>query len=223
MWRPHCWQYAKPSGVCVPHRGHEIVLPWGARNAGAARLVGIIPSATGAGGIDASMAGSGGSEPIPGMPPTGPNSGTAEAGGGENPPIGPGGMPGIGPPSIGPPAMGLGSGPGRPIGPPDAGDPAPVDASELPQLRQNFMPGGFSPWHTPHTEMPGNPCAEGGVCAKACAPEDSELPQFRQNDDPAGLSWPHFEQRIVPLTLNPIQVSQQPQASGMGAGRFTTP
>ena len=58
-------------------------------------------------------------------------------------------------------------------------------------------------------------------------PNESELPQFRQNDYPAGLSWPHFEQRIgplsVPLTLNPIQVSQQPQVSGMGAGRFATP
>jgi hypothetical protein len=52
---------------------------------------------------------------------------------------------------------------------------------------------------------------------------ESELPQFRQNDDPAGLSWPHFEQRIVPLSLNPLQVSQQPQVSGMGAGRFATP
>ena len=27
MWRPHCWQYAKPIGVDVPHRGHVIVLP----------------------------------------------------------------------------------------------------------------------------------------------------------------------------------------------------
>jgi hypothetical protein len=24
---PHCWQYAKPSGVEVPQRGHAIVLP----------------------------------------------------------------------------------------------------------------------------------------------------------------------------------------------------
>ncbi|HEX7836057.1 MAG TPA: hypothetical protein VF469_01275 [Kofleriaceae bacterium] len=49
------------------------------------------------------------------------------------------------------------------------------------------------------------------------------LPQFKQNDDPAGLSWPHIEQRIVPLTLNPIQVSQQPLSTGMGASRFATP
>jgi hypothetical protein len=66
------------------------------------------------------------------------------------------------------------------------------------------MLAGFSPRQTPHTEMPGNPCGEPGVCAKACAlepaePDERELPQFRQNDDPAGLSWPHFEQRIVPL------------------------
>jgi len=129
-------------------------------------------------------------------------------------------MPGIGPP-IG---LDIGTGPGRPE-PMNAGDPALICASALPQLRQNFMPGGFSPRHTPHTEMLGNPCAGGGVCANACAPVPglSELPQFRQNDDPAGLSWPHIEQRIGPLTLNPIQVSQQPQGSGMRAGWFATP
>jgi len=27
MWSPHCWQYAKPTGVAVPQRGHVIVLP----------------------------------------------------------------------------------------------------------------------------------------------------------------------------------------------------
>jgi hypothetical protein len=27
--RPHCWQYAKPTGVAVPHRGHVIVLAAG--------------------------------------------------------------------------------------------------------------------------------------------------------------------------------------------------
>jgi len=200
------------------------VLPWAAgRSAGAARLVGIIPSAIGDGdgAIAGGTVGSGGSAPIPGMPPIGPNGGTAPAGSDGKPPIGPDGMPGIGPPSG--PAAGRGMGPGRPIGPTNAGDPALDCASALPQLRQNFMPGGFSPRHTPHTEMPGNPCTEGGVCAKACAPDVSELPQFRQNDDPAGLSWPHIEQRIVPLTLNPIQVSQQPQVSGMHAGWFATP
>ncbi|MDQ3368855.1 MAG: hypothetical protein M3680_25810 [Myxococcota bacterium] len=64
-------------------------------------------------------------------------------------------------------------------------------ASVVPQLRQNFMPGGFSPRHTP--QMLGNPAGGGGVCPK---PGASELPQFRQNDDPDGLSWPHIEQRI---------------------------
>ncbi len=67
--------------------------------------------------------------------------------------------------------------------------PGPVIA--LPQLRQNFMPGGFSPRQT--LQMLGNPAARGGVCARAGA---IELPQFRQNDDPGGLSWPHIEQRI---------------------------
>jgi hypothetical protein len=208
------------------------VLPWGARKAGAARLVGIIPSATGAGDTA-----SGASGLILGVPPIGPDGGIPPESGDGNPPIGPDGMPGIGPPSAGPPPSGPGIGigigiePGR--GPPNAGDPVLAGWSGLPQLRQNFIPGGFSPRHTPHTEMPGNPCAGGGVCAKACAPDeptdptDRELPQFRQNDDPAGLSWPHFEQRIgplsVPLTLNSIHVSQQPQVSGMGAGRFATP
>ena len=38
-------------------------------------------------------------------------------------------------------------------------------ASALPQLRQNFIPGGFSPRHTPHTV--GNPAGAAGVCPKA--------------------------------------------------------
>jgi hypothetical protein len=67
--------------------------------------------------------------------------------------------------------------------------------------------------------MAGNPGVADGVCAKA--PAASELPQFKQNDDPGGLSWPHIEQRIVPLTLKPF--SQQRTEAGMGAGRFATP
>lgn len=93
------------------------MLACGARNAGAARLVGIIPSEAGdAGKVAGSIVGSGGSLPIPGMPPIGPNDGTAPAGCDGNPPIGPDGIPGIGPP--------IELGPGRPIGPPNAGDPA---------------------------------------------------------------------------------------------------
>jgi hypothetical protein len=65
-------------------------------------------------------------------------------------------------------------------------------ASALPQLRQNFMPAGFSPRHTPHTVGNPGPCA--GVCPNAGA---NELPQLRQNADPDGLSWPHIEQRIA--------------------------
>ena len=94
--------------------------------------------------------------------------------------------------------------------------PPDVPAKALPQLRQNFIPGGFSPRHTLQT-LPGNGRGAAGVCP--CA---KELPQFRQNDDPGGLSWPHIEQRIVPLTLNPSRVSQQDPASGMAAGRFAT-
>jgi hypothetical protein len=167
----------------------------------------------GDGGIDGGTVGSAGLLPIPGMPPSGPYAGTAP-GGGVGDPIGPEGIPD----SAAPSGLGVGPGRGRPIGVPNAGAPGLVTGSALPQLRQNFMPSGFSPRHT--TQMPGNPGAGGGVCATACA---RELPQFRQNDDPVGLSWPHIEQRIVPLTLNPIRVSQQPQGSGMGASRFATP
>lgn len=67
--------------------------------------------------------------------------------------------------------------------------------SALPQLRQNFMPGGFSPRQTLQVFDVGNPCGGRGVCPNAGA---NELPQFRQNDDPGGLSWPHIEQRIGP-------------------------
>lgn len=171
-------------------------------------LVDMSPSAAGDGdgGIDGGTVGSG-SPAIHGVPPSGPYAGTAPTGGpagdppdgippigpdwspvsgpAGNPPIGPDGIPGIGPPS------GAGVGPGLPIGPAYAGRPALVPGSALPQLRQNFIPGGFSPRQAPHTEVLGNPCAGPGVCPKACALEDpmeSELPQFRQNDDPAGLS-----------------------------------
>jgi hypothetical protein len=74
-----------------------------------------------------------------------------------------------------------------------AGAPGVVCASAAPQDRQNFMPGGFSPWHT--AQIMGNPPPGAGVGAAAA----SALPQFRQNDDPGGLSWPQTEQRITPL------------------------
>ena len=92
-------------------------------------------------------------------------------------------------------------------------------ASALPQLRQNFMLAGFSPRHTVQVLDVGNPWGRAGVCPNAGA---NELPQFRQNDDPGGLSWPHIEQRIGPLTLNPLRVSQQHRVSGMAPGRFAT-
>ena len=171
MWSPHCWQYANPSGVGVPQRGHVIdepcalgvgaggyaVGPWGATWVGPA-------GAAGSGVTNG---------PGAGIPPRGdPTGGLA-----------------IGPPG-GMPIGGAMRGGGAPAWPPSA----------LPQLRQNFMPGGFSPRQTPHTL--GNPGAPEGVCANDGA---SELPQFRQNDDPDGLSWPHIEQRIGPLTLNPTE------------------
>lgn len=134
--------------------------------------------------------GPGGGMPIgPGGIPIGPGGGIPPARGGA--PIGPGG--GI-PPAccaamIWRTAAGVSAIKVAGTGTADGGAPA----SALPQLRQNFMPGGFSPRHTPHTL--GNPAAPAGVWPKAGA---SELPQLRQNADPDGLSWPHIEQRIGP-------------------------
>jgi len=147
-------------------------------------------------------------------------------------PIGPGGGMPIGPgggmcgEAIGPGGGMCGAAPiagGDAIGPDGASIVAGTlgcDApSALPQLRQNFMPGGFSPRHTLQILGVGNPWPRAGVCPNAGA---SELPQLRQNDDPGGLSWPHIEQRIGPLTLNPLGVSQQHRVSGMAPGRFAT-
>ena len=104
---------------------------------------------------------------------------------------------------IGAPAGGI-------IGPegPPPGSVLGFAASAEPHARQNFIPGGFWPWHTP--QITGNPAAPDAVWTDggATGAADSELPQLRQNDDPAGLSWPHIEQRIGPLGLNRRRVSQ---------------
>jgi hypothetical protein len=145
MCRPHCWQYANPIGVAVPHRGQLIVLP----SAAGARL-----SERGAregSSCDGAIAG-------------------AYAGA----------------------IIGAGAGTGwlpkLARGPAAAADDC---ASDAPQLRQNFMPGGFSPRHI--WQIVGNPAAGAGVCAA----EARALPQFKQNDAPGRLSWPHTEQRIA--------------------------
>jgi hypothetical protein len=126
---------------------------------------------------------------------------------------GPGPIPG--------PGGGIGGiGPGGGIGGIGPGGGVAIALRALPQLRQNFMPGGFSPRQTEHRL--GNPWAGGGVWPKAGAAGASELPQFKQNDDPGGLSWPHIEQRISPLALIPRRVSQQHAVSGMASRRFAT-
>jgi hypothetical protein len=110
---------------------------------------------------------------------------------------------------IGAPAGGIIGPPGAAPGMPPPGKVLGGAASAAPQLRQNFIPGGFWPWHTP--QITGNPPAPGEVWTDgggAAGAADSELPQLRQNDDPAGLSWPHIEQRIGPLGLNRRRVSQ---------------
>jgi hypothetical protein len=113
-------------------------------------------------------------------PPTPPDGAMVE--------IGPaGGMPDIAP--------GVGARPGAGCGYAGAG----IAPSELPQLRQNFMPGVFSPRHEGQ-KVVGNPGAGTGVfAAPGAAPIPARpVPQFRQKDDPGGLSWPHIEHRIGP-------------------------
>ena len=73
------------------------------------------------------------------------------------------------------------------------GDPGVVCWSVAPQLRQNFIPGGFSPRHAP--QITDNPAAGPGVCAVGGGA--IALPQFKQNDDPGGLWWPQLEQRSI--------------------------
>ena len=107
--------------------------------------------------------------------------------------------------------LGVDNGTGDAIGPPGGGaiigaptagandgEPGVVWPSVAPQLRQNFIPGGFSPRHEPQiTIAPGNPAPGAGVDAGAAA---SAVPQFKQNDDPGGLWCPQAEQRsITPL------------------------
>jgi hypothetical protein len=118
---PHCWQYAKPIGVEVPHRGHVIVLP----------------CTRAAIGIGAGVASGPGGGIADGMPGSGIGIGAPW----------PGAVGAIGSGAIG---SGIGAIAGV-IGP-----------SADPHARQNFMPGGFSPWHTP--QMMGNPALGAGVC-----------------------------------------------------------
>jgi hypothetical protein len=86
-------------------------------------------------------------------------------GGDGKPPIGPDGMPGIGPPraaiaaGIAPGGPGIAPGNATGRGPANAGGGDAAWGSALPQLRQNFMPAGFSPRHTAQIDVPGNPGA----------------------------------------------------------------
>jgi hypothetical protein len=165
MCRPHCWQYAKPTGVGVPQRGHAIV--------------------------DGVEDGRGDASGPRGMPPP-PVPAPITGGGVANGPAG-----GI----IGAPIPGAkGSAPPTRAAPPEggaecrsnAGEPGVVACNAPPQLRQNFIPAGFSPRH--EGQITGNPAACAGVCVGGGA---SALPQLRQNDDPGGLWWPQDEQRSI--------------------------
>lgn len=92
---------------------------------------------------------------------------------------------------------GVANGPGGIIGAPSAGanegDPGVVCCKVAPQLRQNFIPGGFSPRQAP--QITDNPAGTAGVCPVGGGA--SAVPQFKQNDDPGGLWWPHVEQRSI--------------------------
>jgi hypothetical protein len=95
------------------------------------------------------------------------------------------------------------------------GAPGVVMPSAAPQLRQNFIPGGFSPRQP--GQITGNPAPPPGVCAEATA---SAVPQFKQNDDPGGLWWPQAEQRSITPLLP--RVSRKGQRWEMVRGRFAT-
>jgi hypothetical protein len=102
--------------------------------------------------------------------------------------------PGGGIPASGPAGAGIGAGiAGVAIGC-IAGPAGCALASEVPQLRQNRMPGAFSPRHD--GQITGNPPAGAGVLFGAPPLATSEVPQFKQNAAPGGLSWPQFAQRI---------------------------
>jgi hypothetical protein len=131
-----------------------------------------------------------------------------EIGGGGVAKAPPGGIPGGGA-IIGAPT------PGGPEGGAKAGDPGVVAASDAPQLRQNFIPGGFSPRQLP--QITGNPAPPPGVCAGAA---DSAVPQFKQNDDPGGLWWPQAEQRSITPLLP--RVSRNTKRWEMVPGGFAT-
>ena len=198
---PHCWQYAKPTGVAVPQRGHEIVLLCcDTRGAAAGDAIGPGGDALGPAG--------GGANGAAGLPGIG--AGVAN---------GPGaGIPGAGIPGGGAIGAAITGPPGAWItgaGGAYAGALGAVAASAAPQLRQNFIPGGFSPRQAEH--ITGNPGAGPGVCAGAAA---SAEPQFKQNDDPGGLWWPQAEQRSITPLLP--RVSRKHQRWEMARGRFAT-
>jgi hypothetical protein len=133
---PHCWQYANADGVAVPQRGHEIMPPPAARAMEAAG-----PTAASGDGSGADATGPGGISP-----------GAVD---GNGPP---GGMPGIAAPGGPPSAPGIGSAPS------DGGGMGGC-AMSAPQLRQNFMPIGFSPWQLVQIVVAGNALGGGAVCA----------------------------------------------------------
>jgi hypothetical protein len=133
MCRPHCWQYAKPTGVDVPHRGHVIIPPPDGRAGATTTGGGTIAGADGGAIIGAPPSGA----PIMGAPPS------------------IAGDPGVVWPKLVPHErqnfIPGGFSPRHTVqitGNPDAA--TGVCARALPQLRQNDDPGGLS-W--PQTEQ----------------------------------------------------------------------
>ncbi len=64
--KPHCWQYAKPTGVAVPQRGHAIVLLC-ADGRGAAAGGGDAIGATGGDAFGPAGGGANGAAALPGI------------------------------------------------------------------------------------------------------------------------------------------------------------
>lgn len=196
-WNPHCWQNENPSGVDPPQRVQRSVPPCPATSGGAAGEAGDATGPPGGGDIT----GPGGANGAGGFGLGGANglgAGIPDGGG-----------------VIGAPTGALaGTLTTGPLGA-YAGAPGAVAASAVPQLRQNFMPGGFSPRQA--AQIAGNPGPGPGVCAGAAANAE---PQFKQNDDPGGLWWPQAEQRSIKPLLD--RVSRKRTRWEMGRGAFAT-
>ena len=219
----------------VPQRGHAIVLPSAARGPLGDPAGGITPGPVADVGAPGALPGAASGTPI-GPPIDGPECPPLDTGLGvpiEGPAIGATigeADPPSGPPIEGPP-MPIGGGiigppiPGAPMagapmagaanaGAPNAGPPDGACASAVPQLRQNFMPGGFSPRQTGHI----------GQATRRPDGESAQLQErarFRSSGRTTtrlGFRGHTSNNASSPLSLNPGGVSRTTLGLGNGAG-----